>query len=413
MDTAFSSAKSGPIPVRSPGEAALIVGFTIQGLAIARALSKNSIKVYALERRGQSAALRSRHATLFHAENLIDEHLVDALKACRKQIPERHVVLYAASDNTVATVAKYWDELEGSFLLSWSNCRKEIARIIQKGLLPEYCDPTQTRYPKTALVRNDDDVDVLASGFKHSLLIKPNKPASSFKAHIATDADHFRQFVSTERANWPLVVQEWIDGPDSNLYFYSCFLDKGREIYGIAGRKVRASPPGLGRATVIQTLEDAGVTSAAKQLLAAFKISGPASLEFKKDADGNYWFIEANVGRTEFCIDVAVQAGFNVPYMEFEYTLGRSPQIPEHLRHSIWFDTVKEPFCYIALCVRMHTLRPFRKALVFPFLGHEEPRLLAFATLDSIRSIASRALRRAGRLTSLRPARKTSLARAE
>src|SRR5690606_27363536 len=138
----------------------------------------------------------------------------------------------------------------------------------------------------------------------------------SFKTHICSSKDELYNFVSSQRDNWPLVVQELIEGPDSNLYFYSSFLSRGRELFGMSGRKVRASPPGLGRATIIESVEDTGVREAAQRMTAQWQISGPVALEFKKDRNGSYWFIEANVGRTEYCIDLMIQAGFNVPFIE-------------------------------------------------------------------------------------------------
>jgi predicted ATP-grasp superfamily ATP-dependent carboligase len=377
--------------------AALVIGFTIQGLAVARALAKQGVKVYAIERAGQSTTFGTRYATIFHYEALIGERLVETLLDVRQRIPESRVVIFPASDNTVATLGKHWPRLANHYVLSWADCRDEIVRIIQKGSLPAYCDATGTSYPKTAVIGTDADIEACVTRLSFPVLVKPNKPASSFKTHIAPDERHLRSFVSKERENWPLVVQEWIDGPDSSLYFYSCFLDHGTELFGMTGRKVRASPPGLGRATVIQSLDDDGVRLASSRLIKALPVSGPASLEFKKDAAGRYWFIEANVGRTEFCIDLPIQAGFNVPHMEFNLALGRDVPTPTGVRHAIWFDTEKEPFSYVALCARHGTLRPFGKRLVFPYFGHGEPRLVAAAGIAAGRNIAQRALRKVWR----------------
>lgn len=386
---------------RAGTTAALVIGFTIQGLAVARALSKKGIVVYAIERfpKGGLFSMRhpvfhTRHAKFSYFENLLDKNLINALLEYRQAIPEERVVLYPASDNTVAALAKYWDELDGHYVLSWHDCRDEIAKIIQKGCLPSYCDSVGVRYPKTAIVQSDSDVDSCIESLAFPMLVKPNKPASSFKTHICSNEAELRSFIKIESSNWPLVVQEWIDGPDSNLYFYNCFLVRGQEHFGMAGRKVRASPPGLGRATVTETSEDPGVYEISQQLLKAFPISGPVALEFKKDNQGQYWFIEANVGRTEFCVDLPIQAGFNLPYIEFEYALGRTlPEVGE-VDECIWYDTDKEPFSYMAMCANERTVQPHGKKQVFPYLGQEKLVVLMAALVWGVAQIAERVLRK-------------------
>ena len=375
-------------------EAALIIGFSIQGLAVARALASNGIRVYAVERPHRTAVMRTRRAKIFHRDSLVGPELVRTLLDVRQEIPEERVVLFAASDNTVTVLAREWEQLSDHYILSWADCRHDIARIIQKGQLPALCDATGTRYPKTVVIADVSEVDACIERLSFPILVKPNKPASSFKACLIRTEAEMRAFVRRETVNLPLVTQEWIDGPDSSLYFYSCIVDKGNELYGLTGRKVRASPPGLGRATVIQTFEDEGVREAARTFLRNLNISGPASMEFKRDSEGRYWFIEANVGRTEFCIDLMIQAGFNVPFMEFELALSRPVPLPTELRESIWFDTEKEPLCYAALCARQLTFRPFGKHLVFPFYGHGEPALVLWSLIDTARTFAQRARRK-------------------
>lgn len=386
---------------RAGSTAALIIGFTIQGLAIARALSKEGIVVYAIERSpgGGLFSMRhpvfhTRHVKFSYFENLLDKNLIVTLLEYRQAIPEERVVLYPASDNTVAALARYWDELDGHYVLSWHDCRDEIAKIIQKGCLPSYCDSVGVRYPKTAIIQSDSDVDSCIESLAFPMLVKPNKPASSFKTHICSNKAELLNFAKAESSNWPLVVQEWIDGPDSNLYFYNCFLVHGKEHFGMAGRKVRASPPNLGRATVTETSADPGVCEVSQQLLKAFQISGPVALEFKKDNLGQYWFIEANVGRTEFCVDLPIQAGFNLPYIEFMYALRRVlPEVRE-VDECIWYDTDKEPFSHIVLCAKERTFQPHGKKQVFPYMGQERLVVLMAALVWSVAKISERVLRK-------------------
>ena len=39
------------------------------------------------------------------------------------------------------------------------------------------------------------------------------------------------------------------------------------------------------------------------------------AVEFKRSADGRLWMIEPNVGRTEYCVDVCIGNGFDLPWL--------------------------------------------------------------------------------------------------
>lgn len=378
--------------------AALIIGFTIQGLALSRALDRNGVPVYAIVRRDAGHQVSSVHASqrtervkFLFAEDLLGQALIQSLLDCRPMIPAHRVVLYPASDNTVSALAKYWDRLKDLYILSWSDCREDVLRIIHKGNLPEFCNRAAVYYPRTALIRSQQDCQSVVSALAFPLLVKPDKPASSFKTHVCNSAIELNEFVASEKKNWPLVVQEWIEGPDWNLYFYSCFLARGEDLFGMTGRKLRASPPGLGRATVMESFDDAGVREASSRLIRQWAISGPVSLEFKKDNEGKYWFIEANVGRTEYCIDLVIQCGFNVPLLEFNFALERSlPELPSKVDGRIWYDTDKEPFCYLSQAIRHRTIHPFGKRSIFPYLGHGEWKLVMFGFITMSQVIAAR-----------------------
>ena len=390
--------------------AVLVVGFTIQGLAIARALSEAGITVYALEKSLRPERVvdinplaYTRYATLFESDRLLGPDLVDTLLHLRSSIPEKQVVLFPTSDNTVKVFAEYWERLDEDYLLSWSESRSEIAQIIQKGALPAYCDAAGVRYPKTAVVAGASEIGKAIELLAYPVLVKPNKPASSFKTHICSDAGELRGFLEDQRDNWPLVVQEWIDGPDNSLYAYTCYVQDGAEVFGMSSRKVRASPPGLGRATVIETCDDTKVREESKKLLKVLDLSGPIATEFKRDLNGEYWFIEANVGRTEYCVDLAIQAGFNIPLLEFACATDATlPPMSSTPKRVVWYDTDKEPFCYWALCIRQRSVRPFGKTPVFPYFKRERPAVLFAAIVATIGEILVRAfskLRSIGRST--------------
>lgn len=386
----------------SSGRAALIVGFRIQGLAIARALSSSGISVYGLE--PASAArielkrpvLYTSSARVLFARSLSGDALLEALLDARKSIPESRVVLYPTSDHAVMTIARNWADLEAHYDLSWAECRDRVEQVIQKTNLPALCSSAGVRCPNTVTIRTEQDLQQCVQRLKFPMLLKPNRQSFAFKTHRCETLDELYAFAGPRLDGGPLIAQEWIEGPDRSLYFYSCFSDRGAEYFGFTGRKVRTSPPEVGIATVIETEVEAGVREAARKLLPVLGLSGPVAMEFKKDALGRYWFIEANVGRTEYCVDLAIQAGFNLPDVEYRHALGEAlPPVPE-LTECMWFDTDKEPFCYAHLCLKERTLRPHGKTPVFPYYRQERWLVRAAAVLEIVKKLYGRAVERLG-----------------
>jgi len=359
--------------------AALIIGFTIQGLAIARALSRSGVRVYALvkdeirnSRLPKHPVYYTRHAEFFYTNSLSGERLVESLIELRRSLPEPTVVLYAANDLTVLTLSASWPELGRHYALSWADCRGQIERVVRKSNLPSFCEKAGVACPVTLDLPSPDHFDRCLEQLSGPILVKPSTQAAAFKARRCATPDEFRRFVEgADRAAFPLVAQQWIGGPDTALYFYSCFAERGNDYFGLCGKKVRSSPPGVGIATVIETTRSDDVRDAARRLLRAFDISGPVAMEFKRDDEGVFWFIEANVGRTEYCVDLSICAGFNLPYVEHCFASGYPlPEVQETLE-CIWFDTDKEPFSYLALCAREKTMQPHGKRPVFPYIGRE------------------------------------------
>lgn len=385
---------------RDSDSAALVIGFTIQGLAIARALRKSGVNVYAIVQGGHDGrvikhpALYSDNATILYADNLRAEGLVDALLTARKVIPESRVVLYPVTDNSVIALAKQWPALDSEYILSWASCRGEVECIVEKRNLPGYCESADVLYPKTFVIDSDEDINPCLKNLGFPILLKPNKQGFSFKTHRCDTSRELISFVQSRASDWPLIAQEWVEGGDSSLYFYTCFSINGDEYFGFSGRKVRASPPGVGIATVLETFDEPGVRDAAQKLLPELKVSGPIAMEFKKDSEGNFRFIEANVGRMEFCVDLAIQAGFNLPYVEFNYATGAPLPMAETWQDCIWFDTDKEPLCYAMLCLTEGTLRPHGKSPVLPYHGQERLRVRLAAIFEMMRKFSTRIFRR-------------------
>lgn len=388
---------------RNNNTPALVVGLSIHGLAVARALAKAGVPVYCLSDRltPQLPTTYTRYARVRAVKELNTEPLSVLLMAMADEIGgEGKIVLFPTSDRIVRGIAAVSDAIRTRYLLSWMHCRELVLELQRKDSLPAYCDRLGIRYPTTRALINVDDCRSVADSLRFPLVVKPVQPLSSFKAIRVTSALELEQTARRFVGDLPFVVQEWIEGPEPSLYACTAYVDRGRPLFMVTSRKLAASPPGLGQGTVFETVEKAEIRDLSERFLGQFDLTGPVAVEFKQDHRGEFWLIEPNVGRTEYCVDLVIQSGFNLPYIEYLHVTGQSAEIvlPSHLKDCVWFDTDKDPACFIKNLAALRLGRRERRSPIFPYFAQGDLRPFVVSVVQQCDELARAGGRRIGRI---------------
>jgi predicted ATP-grasp superfamily ATP-dependent carboligase len=123
-----------------------------------------------------------------------------------------------------------------------------------------------------------------------------------------------------------LIVQEWIPGSDSDIYFCLQYIGAdGADVASFVGRKLRSWPPRIGgTASCIAAPEHgAELTGLTRDFFSAVGFVGMGSMEYKRDcSDGRFYMIEPTVARTDFQEEVATLNGVNIPLAAFLHQVG-------------------------------------------------------------------------------------------
>ncbi|MBI5618900.1 MAG: GNAT family N-acetyltransferase [Gammaproteobacteria bacterium] len=389
--------------LQADGEAplALVIGMSIQGLAVARALARNGVRVHALEQTRQPPGTRTRYATLHYATGVNSDRLVDILLELRPRLPStKPVVLFPGSDNMVRAIANGWEQLAPHYALSWHESRELVLYLQNKDHLENLCDEKGIAYPKSVLVSEDADLETVFAKLAFPLLVKPIRPLSGFKA-IKIQARHeLFELLNQYRADLPYLVQEWIEGDEKQLLFCTMYMDHGRPLCHFTGRKLRSRPRGLGMGTVVESCDDEEALRISRQFVENLPLSGPIAVEFKRDPAGKYWLIEPNVGRTEYSVDLLIQNGINLPLIEYWSAQGFDVDVPPYRRPVVWFDSERDTLAYPQLCLESGSLKPVGKHPVFPYLGHGDAGPFLHSTrnrlLRPVQGVVNRLRRLAG-----------------
>lgn len=370
--TQSEMASHGPQTAQEPGAVALVMGMSIHGLAISRALARAGVEVYAIEQSPHQPATATRYAKVMYADGINSDRAAEILLHQRQFLPQdRPAVLYASSDNMVRSIAANWARLAPYFRVSWSKSISTVQHLINKANLEQVCRERDVLYPRSTILNEGDSIAAAVAEVGLPILVKPIRPLSGFKAVHIERVEQLQRLVEQFRGDLPFLVQRWIPGGDDTLYFCSMILDDSKPLAVFTGRKLQAFPSGTGVGTVVESCAAPDVRAISEQFIAGLGLSGPIAIEYKRDPEGRYWLIEPNVGRTEYSVDLIIQHGLNFPLIEFDLALGRPVVVDTAPRREvIWYDSERDPLCYAKLCWAGRTLRPHGKTPVLPYFGH-------------------------------------------
>jgi predicted ATP-grasp superfamily ATP-dependent carboligase len=295
----------------------------------------------------------------------------------------------------VREIGTAWQSLEKWFAISWSGCISTILDLQRKDRLPQIAESAGISHPISVIVRTEDDVSDVTEKLGYPCIVKPAQPLSSFKVHRVDTEIELRNNLNGWSDAMPVVAQEWIGGSDTDLYFYSGLWKSGIELGSFSGRKIRSIPPAMGQGTVLEGNKFDDVMRLGRKFAEFVEIDGPISVEFKRGADGQLSMIEPNVGRSEYCVDLLIQSGFNLPLMEYRSTIpdGSVSTVDFRTKRS-WYDTERDAFGYLRDSVESRSVFPRGTKPIFPYFGHNDLKPLTASIASRIMKIASGGVRR-------------------
>lgn len=375
---------------------AIVVGLCAHGVGMVRSLYRAGVRVIALEANEAMPGVRTRCAEVRIVPDINGEGLIEALVKLAEDTPScKNAVLMLTNDKMVEVVGRYADTVSRYFKLSWAHAAPALLPLLAKDQIEARCREVGLNYPTSVLLTRFDEAPETLAPLTFPVIAKPTRPVSAFKTQVSASIDAFVGARARMETSMPLVVQEFIPGDDSAIRFGALYLDHGQILARFEGRKLRSRP--MGHTTIAVSEPDDEVHALACRFFEGLELSGPVSLELKRDPAGNYWVIEPTVGRTDFWAGLCAANGVDLTLIEYAAIAAQPLPANSQRKTHIWVNGERDPGAVAWLLTHAAgTLLRHRMRGVYLSTQDPVPWLVSFARF--VIALPGRAAGKLGRL---------------
>ena len=322
---------------------AIVLGMFETGLGVARSLGRNGIRVIGMDFK-KDIGFHSRYINALicpHPMEREDDFLDFLLVFGKKQIEKP--VLFVTSDDFLFSVSKNRNMLKEYFLMNFPT-KKTMESIMDKSRQYELAQRYGIPTPKTLLPKNLKEVDRLKGGLNYPVFVKAcevnlwrRNISSSIKGFVVNnDREFAEKFQMIFEKGSKAIVQEIIQGPDTNHFKICCYISqKGECLLAFMLQKIRQQPVRFGVGSVVESVYYPKLLVVGNRLFTALRYRGVGSAEFKLDKrDGKLKLIELNPRYWQQNI-LAERCGMNFPLIDYLETTGQRPRAILDFREGI------------------------------------------------------------------------------
>ena len=324
---------------------------TPTGLAIARGLRDTGVPIVGASLTPTAPTCRSK---LWHRVLPVSAPTTEAWLATLRAAHAQYgpMVLLPADDAVVRIVAEHAGELATQFHFVLPDL-PTVDRLLDKSVFHEWALANDFPVPHTAIVPNPDQLRAALREMTFPVVFKPVEHTPQWAAVSRHYKVHrFDSITDLERLPFApfdaadhFVVQEWIPGRDSDVYFCLTYRNRnGEELAAQVGRKITQWRVDTGSTALAVTHQDAELHTLTRRLLDTAGHVGFGSLEVRRSTrDGRMVITEPTVGRPDLQTTLAAAAGVNLVEMAYRdaLKLPASPRRPS--REAIWIHETAFP----------------------------------------------------------------------
>jgi len=237
---------------------AIIIGLdNLVGIQTTRILSRHNIPVIAIAKDPDHYSCRTRVCEKIIYTDTTSEELIHVLIDLGSNFAQK-AVLYPCTDMNVLLISRHRHELGKWYHIALPS--PEVVEVLMDKLsFYTYAQENGFQIPPTRFLNKREDAVQAAEEFIFPCILKPPMSAiptweknSKLKAYkVSTPAELLEYYDRLIQWSQNLIIQEWIVGPDSNLFSCNCYLDaQSIPLVTFVARKLRQWPPVTGESSL-------------------------------------------------------------------------------------------------------------------------------------------------------------------
>jgi len=311
----------------------VIAGLNDASISIVRSLGKRGIQIIGIyDDNAKKYYVNSKYCSRKMKGQLYDQPLIDMLLDNIAKKIDSPAVLFCTTDRTVLTVSRYEEQLRPFYkfvLPPYEVTSKQISKMgFHNFALENYF-----LVPKTFFLQTGERIDGIIKDIQYPCIIKPEFREKTWYESVPTKVLYaekeeillsFIKKYQLERLS--LILQEWIEGEDSDIYFCLAYLNRNQEPLAFCcGRKLRQHPRDTGSTSLAETVDLPEIADETLRFLKKAGCIGFCSVEFKRSKNnGRFYITEPTIGRPDTQEGIAVSAGIDIPYIAYLDALGEN-----------------------------------------------------------------------------------------
>jgi predicted ATP-grasp superfamily ATP-dependent carboligase len=307
---------------------AVVAGMDLNGLGVVRSLARGGVRVTIIDTDIAKPTMKSRFGTKIKVAAMSGPLFVEELVKLRARFTA-NPVLFLTQEASVATVSEARAALADLYRFTVPKTEIMYA-LMDKGGFQLLAERNGFAIPRTVLLSGAADIDLIR-GLRFPCVLKPARKETAYgerfaKAYrVTTLGEAYQLWKQVSEVVTDVVIQEWVDGDDTDVYFCLQHIAPDGATVSFAGRKLVQWPPLVGGTAlcVPAPRESSVLIDLTSRFFASVGFMGLGSMEYKRDRrDGVFYMIEPTVGRTDYQEEIAALNGVNIALEAFRSELG-------------------------------------------------------------------------------------------
>ncbi len=330
---------------------AVVLDMYETGLGVGRSLGRKGIEVIGIDFR-KDIGFYSRYIKALicpHPLNDIDSFL--EFMICLSKKFKHKPVLFFTADEFVLAASRIRKELSSFFLFNIPP-QDLIETIIDKRIQYKKAEEAGIPIPKTFSPQSIAELNEIHNQITYPVFVKAcysymwKKFFGAIKGFVVkNEKELFDTFKMLTEKKLPLMIQEIVQGPDTNHFKFCCYISRNGEILlSFTLQKIRQQPIRFGIGATVQSIHYPELVKVGKKYFSTIGYRGVGSAEFKLDQrDGKLKLIELNPRYWQQNI-LADKCGMNFPFIDYLETTGQEPKPIGNFRKGIKWINIYSDF---------------------------------------------------------------------